>query len=350
LVPTYRKTPQIMANLAYLAALSSPNLHVWISDCSADREKKTYLDRLKNEHPFLKLLFHKERVPLYKDVAASLALMQSYDYLSICADDDYVSLPYIEGSIEVLESDSGCVCSFGNYLLWLKGSVHFQAVSVTNSSPVIRLQQAFGANAFNRLFFAVFRRSAMQPWINFCTGHPLIGAFFDAIHHGSLLAQGTVRHQTSGFYLWTGENWDTEEKNHEVKSRYYADAGLDPEFANFHDLHFAVEGINFFVGEHCPISHLGTRLACAQAIWSSCMASFKAHVLSAEQGYSEALAISPLAQDALRFLLQKENCDDQQILDAFEAILAVFSAPLAKAYGAHFRQSLARATVWTEQS
>jgi len=345
LVPTYRKTPQIMANLAYLAALSSPNLHVWISDCSADREKKNYLNRLKSQHPFVKLLFHKQRVPLYRDVAASLALMQSYNYLSICADDDHVSLPYLEGSIEVLESDSSCVCSFGNYLLWLNGSVYFQAVNATDSSPVIRLQQAFDANAFNRLFFTVFRRSAMQPWINFCTGHPLIGAFFDALHHCSLLAQGTVRHQISGFYLWTGENWDTDEKNHEARKRYYADVGLDPEFANFHDLHFGVEGINFFVGEHCPISHLGTRLACAQTIWSSCMASFKEQVLRVEPGYSEALAVSPLAVDALHFLLQKENCDDRQILDAFEAILAVFSAPLAKTYGAHFRRSLARAIV-----
>jgi len=223
-------------------------------------------------------------------------------------------------------------------------------VDVIDSSPVTRVQQAFAANAFDRLFFAVFRRSAMQPWINFCTGHPLIGAFFDAIHQCSLLAQGTVRYQSSGFYLWTGENWDTEEKNQAAKSRYYVDAGLDPEFANFHDLHFGVEGINFFIGEHCPITHLGTRLACAQAVWSSCMESFREQVRRAEEGYSEAMSVSPLALDALRFLLQKENCDDRQILDAFEAILAVFSAPLAKAYGAHFRQSLARATVWTEQS
>lgn len=345
LVPTYRKDRQALANLAYLAALSGPDMHVWISDCSGDPEKRDFLDGLQRSHPFVRLLSRKQRVPLYPDVAAAMNQMGSYAYVSICADDDYVSLAYLEDSIAFLEKDEASVCSFGNYLLWINGSVRWEAWEVADSSPVVRLQRCFGLESWNRLFFAVFRRNALQAWINFCNGHPLIGAFFDAIHFCSLLVQGHVRYQRKGFYLWTGENWETNESNYDSKTRYYRDVGLPSVFAVFHDLHFAVEGINFFIGEHCPISDLDTRLKCAQTVWSGCMSTFREKVKLQENLYAELMAASPLAVDALRFLVQKESCDDRQILVAFEAILARFSEPLAKTYGAHFRESLARAKV-----
>jgi hypothetical protein len=345
LVPSYRNTPQILANLAYLAALSSSKMHVWISDCSADKEKQDYLKRLKNEHPFVRLLLRPKRVPLYPDVAAAMNEMQSYAYASICADDDYVSLPYLEGSIDILESDPACVCSFGNYVGWINGSLGQDVWETSDASPVARLQRAFKPGSFNRLFFAVFRRGAMQPWIDFCHGHPLIGAFFDAIHFCSLVAQGQVRQHGNGFYFWTGENWDTQEKNFESQSRYYRDAGLPGDFAAFHDLHFAMEGINFFAGEHSPISDLNTRLACAQAVWAGCMTVFRERVNAREDVYFQRLVGSPKAIEALRFLLETENYAVRQALVAFEAILAAFSAPVAEQYGTHFRASLARTRV-----
>jgi hypothetical protein len=345
LVPSYRKTQQVLANLSYLAALSSEKMHVWISDCSGDRGKQDYLKRLKKEHPFVRLLLREGRVPLYPDVAAAMNEMRSYAYVSICADDDYVSLPYLEGSIELLENDASCVCAFGNYIGWLNGVLGQDIWETTDGSPADRLQRAFNPGAFNRLFFAVFRRSAMQPWINFCDGHPLVGAFFDAIHFCSLVVQGPVRQHTNGFYFWTGENWDTQEKNYETKSRYYRDAGLPGEFAAFNDLHFGMEGISFFVGEHSPISDLNMRLACAQAIWAGCMSTFRDGVNAHEDFYFPLLVASPKAVESLRFLLEMENCAVRQALVAFEAILAVFSAPLAEQYGRHFRASLSRTRV-----
>src|SRR5215471_4461914 len=305
LVPTYRKTPQVLANLAYLAALSSPELHVFISDCSVDSEKHDYLNRLKREYPCVSLVLGKERLPLYRDVSGVLNHIHSYDYLSICADDDYVSLPYITESINLLERDSAAVCSYGNYLLWVNGNMIIESWEAIYGSPVERLQSAFQPTKFNTLFFAVFRRRAIQPWINFCSGHPMIGPFFDFIHLSSLLVQGSIRRHSDGFYLWTGENWDTKDKNYESKARYYRDVGLPSHFTAFHDLHFAVEGINFFVGEHCPISDLSTRLACAQTIWSRCMVVFREKVHAQGEQYTELLQVSPLAMEAIHFLLQK---------------------------------------------
>jgi glycosyltransferase domain-containing protein len=345
LVPTYRKTPQVLANLAYLAALSSPEIHFLISDCSADPEKKDYLNRLEREHPCVSVVCRPQRTPLYRDLVTLLEQARYYDYVSICADDDYISLPYLTQSIELLDNDKAAVCAYGNYLLWVNGNIDVDSWEATDSSPVTRLQSVFEPTRFNTLLFSVFRRSAMQPWINFCTDHPMIAAFFDFIHLSSLLVQGTIRHQPNGFYLWTGENWDTSNKNYESKARYYCDVGLPAKFTAFHDLHFAIEGINFFVGEYCPILDLNTRLACAQTIWSRCMTLFRKKVYAQEEDYAQMIAGSSLAIDALRFLLQKEACDDTQILSAFEAILAVFSEPLAKEYAIRFCASVARAKV-----
>jgi len=207
------------------------------------------------------------------------------------------------------------------------------------------LQLAFKPESFNRLFFAVFRRRAMQPWIDFCSGHPLVGAFFDAIHFCSLVVQGQVRQHKNGFYFWTAENWVGYYENSESRDRYYRDVGLSGEFGAFHDLHFAVEGLNFFVGEHSPIHDVTTRLACAQTVWSACMLRFRETVRAQEEHYARLLAASPEALNALRFLVQKEECAVKQALAGFEAILAVFSADLGAKYGTYFRRSIARATV-----
>ena len=142
---------------------------------------------------------------------------------------------------------------------------------IIEASPVARLAYGFDPNRFNTMFFTVFRRSVMTPWLNFCNGHPMPGPFLDFIHCWSLLAQGMVRCHQRGFYLWTAENWDTPDSSLRNRVRYYNAVGLPDAFHLFHDLHFAVEGLLFFLGEHSPITDWDTRIACAQAVWSRCM-------------------------------------------------------------------------------
>jgi hypothetical protein len=245
LVPTYRTTPQILANLAYLAALSSHDIRVFISDCSGDATKREHVMRLRDAHPLCDVRIRPQRTPLYRDVVGLLETASSYPYVAICADDDYVSLDYLVHSIDVLEQDRAAVCSSGNYLIWnSNGTIQRASRDSTEHSPLARLQKSFDPNRFDTVFFAVFRRSAMTPWLNFCKGHPMIGPFFDFIHYWSLLAQGTVRCHQKGFYLWTGENWDTTDSNYRSRARYYKDIGLPDVFASFHDLHFAIEGLH----------------------------------------------------------------------------------------------------------
>ena len=342
LVPTYRHSPQIAANLTYLAALSCPDIRVFISDCSGDADKHSYLRRLQADHPFLQVIVRPQRVQLYADVAALLETVEAYRYVAICGDDDYLSLDYLTQSVDVLEHDSATVCSYGNYLVWLNKNIFLGSPDVTELSPVARLAHGFDPNRYNTLFFAVFRRSAMAPWLNFCNGHPMPGPFLDFIHYWSLLAQGKVRCHQRGFYLWTGENWETPDSYQRSRARYYAAVGLPDAFEPFHDLHFAVEGLHFFLGEHSPITDRNTRIACAQIVWSRCMSRFRLY-FSHHDRCLEALRPAPLALDAVRHLVREATLDVDRIIDWFTTVVAMFSEPHANAYAAHVRASLARA-------
>jgi Glycosyl transferase family 2 len=347
LVPTYRNSPQILANLTYLAALSSQDTRVFISDSSCDATKRQHVVGLQEAYPFCAVSIRSQRTPLYQDVVALLEIAKSYPYVAICADDDYMSLDYLLRSVDVLERDRAAVCSAGNYLLWLSnGTVQLASRESTEASPVARLQKSFDPGLFNTFFFAVFRRSAMTPWLNFCKGHPMIGPFFDFIHYWSLLAQGTVRCHQKGFYLWTGENWDTPDINLRSRARYYTDIGLPEDFALFHDLHFAVEGLHFFLGEHSPILDPNTRVACAQAVWSRCMSRFCEGVHLYRAKYLDLVRHSPQSLQALDFLIQPNNGSPGIFIDRFVTIIARFSKQRAKRYAAHIQASLSRANMF----
>jgi glycosyltransferase domain-containing protein len=348
LVPTYRHTPQVAANLAYLAALSRPDIRVFISDSSGDADKHRYLLRLQAGQPFLQVIIRPQRVPLYAKIAALLETVAAYRYVAICGDDDYMSLDYVVQSVDVLERDSATICSHGIYLLWLHkpndlGAIYLGSRDAIQSSPIARLAQGFDPNHFNALFFAVFRRSAMTPWLNFCNGHPMPGPFLDFIHCWSLLAQGMVRCHQRGFYLWTGENWATPDSNLRSRVSYYNAIGLPDAFGPFHDLHFAVEGLHFFLGEHSPITDRETRIACAQTVWSRCMDRFRLEF--DKRSYLDALRPAPRALDAARHLIRERAFDVDRIIDWFTTIVAVYSEPQAKIYAEHVRASLARANI-----
>ena len=293
------------------------------------------------------MIIRSQRVPLYQDVVALLETVDSYRYVAICADDDYMSLDYLVQSIDVLEHDSAAVCSAGNYLVWSSksGTIQLDARDSTEASPVARLQKSFDPDRFNTMFFAVFRRTAMTPWVNFCKGHPMVAPFFDFIHYWSLLAQGTVRCHQQGFYLWTGENWDTFGNNYHSRARYYTDIGLQGNFKLFHDLHFAVEGLHFFLGEHSPVHDHDTRIACAQAVWSRCMARFCRNVRRYPPKFLDPVRDSPEALEALHFLAQPNDSQPTILIDRFVTIIAAFSEQHAKHYAAHVRASLLRANM-----
>src|SRR5262249_37361079 len=152
---------------------------------SADTEKHAFLERLKTSHPFVDLLLQTDRQPLYRDVCGLLDATKSYRYVCICADDDHMSFEYLQHSIDALERDATAVCSYGNFLSFRGGQFFVEHLTSLEPSPVVRLENAFNPRSFNSLFFTVVRRSAMQPWADFCRDHPLIGPFFDFVHFWS---------------------------------------------------------------------------------------------------------------------------------------------------------------------
>jgi hypothetical protein len=343
LVPTLRKSPQVMANLSYLAAISSERCRVMISDCSTDPEKHAYLVKLQELHPLLQLALRAESTPLYQDIAESLPMAAPSRYTAICADDDLMSLDYLLRSVEMLERDSTAVCSYGNFLSWRGGQLFIERLESPEPTPVARLQNAFNPSSFNSLLFTVVRRAAMQPWVDFCKDHVMIGPFFDFVHFWSLLAQGKILCHPKGFYLWTGENWDSPEKNFATRARYYTRVGLHDAFTLFHDLHFAVEGLNFLLGRYSPIVDVHARVPCSQIVWSRCMERFRQRLKTDEPRYFGVLRNNAHAIDALRLLLQQNSCEDPRIIEWFSAVVAAFSPALARRYWEQFRANRAGA-------
>jgi glycosyltransferase domain-containing protein len=336
LIPTYRNSTQNIATLSYLSTFSSPDLHVFISDCSLNPEKHQQLKVLENLHEFVKIIYQTENIPLYRDVVNMLEVTKDYDFVGIVPDDDYVSLSYIQKSIDTLQQSDDCVCSYGNYLIYQSnGSAFRDSRSAIEETARDRVNTGFNPNYFNTMFFAVFRRSAMQSWMNFCKDHPMISSFFDFLHCLSLMAQGKVICHTEGNFLWTGENWDTPEANGKTRARYYTQIGLSEEFAYFHDLHFAVEGVNFLTGKHSPLSDPVEKVACAQVVWSRCMERFKNDVYRNSTLFEQCLGASPFAIQALNNLLAQEQCDEKNILRWFSEILSVFSFQKSQEYLAH---------------
>lgn len=333
LIPTYRNNRQNIATLKYLAAFSSPELHVIISDCSLSFEKHIILKEIENLNSHVKVIYQEKNIPLYKDIINMLDYAYNYEYIAIVPDDDYVSLAYLEKSIEILKKNSGGVCSYGNYIIYqTNGSVFRDSRSALLETAAERIEAGFSPNYFNTMFFAVFRRSAMQPWINYCKSHPLISSFFDFLHCISLIAQGKVICHTEGQFLWVGENWDTSEENHKTRARYYTQMGLPPDFALFHDLHFAIEGVNFLTGKHSPIFDSAERYKCAQIIWSRCMERFRTSVYANPILFEHSLRPSNSAIQALNNLLIQLNCTEKNIIFWFIEILNLFSINKAEEY------------------
>jgi hypothetical protein len=103
LVPTHRNTPHILANLIFLAALSSQDSRFFISDSSCDVTKREHVVRLQAAYPFCAVSIRPQRTPLYQDVVALLEIAKSYSYVAIRADDGYMSWDNLARSVEVLE-------------------------------------------------------------------------------------------------------------------------------------------------------------------------------------------------------------------------------------------------------
>ncbi len=336
LVPTLRSEQQNLATLSYLAALSSPTLHVVISDCSTDPDKHAFLYQLKTYHPYLTVLCRDNKYPLYQDICNMLIYAKDYDYVAIAPDDDYASLSFYSKALEVLESNPDAVCSYGNYVIYQTSGYTFRdSRMATEATAEERIAAGFNPNYFNTMFFATFRRSAMEPWLNFVQNHPLISSFFDFLHCISIMVQGKVICHTAGNFLWTGENSDTSEANSKTRARYYIQSGLPEEFSLFHDLHFAVEGVSFLLGENSPLADRANQEKCAHIVWGRCMDRFRNDVERNTQLFQECLQQSEFAIVALNNLLSQTDCTDRKILNWFADILALFSTKKSKEYLAY---------------
>lgn len=334
IVSTYRSDRQVEANLAYLDTFADEDLHIVFSDCSGDPKKHEYLLRLSAENPCIKAILHPARVSLYSDISSLIRLHTAdSEYIAICGDDDYVSLDYLRHSLSVLKAQKQAVCSLGNYIICLSNkSTAIDSRSFMENSALERVRNGFTPKAYNTFFFAVFRHKALLPWANFCADHPLIAGFFDFIHCISLLAQGKIIAHDHGHYLWTGENWETAEKQMDSRERHYQAAGVPRNFYTFHHLHFAMECVNFLLGRHSPVKDNNEALACAQIAWDRCMELYKKDVRLNEATYLQLLKHRSQAIEALRHLIHLPACNDPQRIACFVEILSCFSVPMAQRY------------------
>jgi glycosyltransferase domain-containing protein len=333
LIPSFRSEKQNLATLAYLASFANPELHVIISDCSLNNEKHDYLKKLSANNQHVMVLYQSTKYSLHQDMVNLLDYAIDYKYTAVVPDDDYVTYSYIEEAIKVLDNNPECVCSYGNYIIYQSnGNAFRDSRDSLDNSPINRIKNGFNPNYFNTMFFSVSRRSAMQPWVNYCKNHCMIAAFFDFLHCISMMAQGKIMCHQKGHFLWIGENWDTPEKNAQTRASYYRQTGLNEDFCIFHDLHFGVEGVMFINGKDFPMLNAQAKKECAEIIWNICMTRFKQALNAQPEIFNNAIKKSDQAVGALNYLLQPNICHDPRLLEWFLIIVECFSLNLSQSY------------------
>ena len=337
IVSTVRWSPQVASTLAGLSEFTDPKTRLVISDCSGEPEKVAFIRELAGRSRNVIAAFRPERVPLYRDVASTIQRRcQQDEFVSIVADDDVVTHDYIKHSETVLSANTDAVCSYGRYVIaQTSGKTFIDSRSVLASSAGQRIEECFDPNQFNTMFFATFRRRALQPWAVFTENHPAAGAFFDFIHCLSLMAQVTIIAHERGHYLWTGENWDTPDENLRSRARHYRSMGLPEQFASFFDLHFAVECINFLGSQAAPPTAPRTAQI-MQVVWNRCFSRFRTAVDINPNLYTNLLAASATARAGLDALLTSPQLTHREIVNHMAAIIAVFSEPVAQRYASFF--------------
>jgi glycosyltransferase domain-containing protein len=336
IVPTHRDTLYARATLSYLAHFADDRNSVIIADNSVSPEKHDFLQRLKRDHPGVQLHLHPENIGGMQNLFFLLENSADSEYLFICSDDDSLSLEFVTTSLEMLENNPSASAAAGHLLGLLTDGNHItEQFKLTQGDPYARLNAWFDPNSFNLVAYSVFRRTAIQPWVDFCRDHPMRACFFDRLICMSTISSGQLVRHANGAYLWSAGNWDTPEANWKSRMRWYVDAGVSENFTHYMDLHFAVESAAFLLCEHSPVVDKALRSQCANIVWERCMNRFRQTVMQNEAAYAAPFATFPDAFDALKILFNHQTAPDVALLMHFPLVLAAFSPDAAAKYTDH---------------
>ncbi|MBC8126641.1 MAG: glycosyltransferase [Gloeobacteraceae cyanobacterium ES-bin-144] len=339
LVPTHRDTLLARATLSYLAHFACDSNRVIIADNSTNPEKHDFLRHLVREHPQVQLHLHSDNIGGMKNLGYLLEHSADSDFVALCSDDDHLSLEFVTSSLEIIDKNPKASGVAGHLLaLHSNGSCSSENFSLTSGESFSRLSTWFDPNTFNLVLYSVFRRSALQPWVDFCHKHPMRAAFFDFLITISAFSRGQLLRHAKGAYLWSAGNWDTPEINFNSRTRWYKDIGMPEQFTMYFDLHFAVECAAFLLGRHSPVIETEQRGRCANVLWERCMNRFRQAVMQNESAFIAPLAHCPDAFEALKILFNHQSEPDAALLMLFPRVIAAFSPEIAEKYTDHLVQ------------
>jgi hypothetical protein len=333
LVMTHRTGQEELANLAYLAACSRPDLLVFIGDNSVSAQKHQFLHALNNTHPYVQLILHPQNIGGYQNFISLLNASEGIEVITFAADDDRVSLSYIDRGIKDLNSNpiiarsAGLMARVGS-----EGIIFQDNKAALSSSASERFLEYFDPNSFNQIFYSTFRRSQVSNWLAFYKSHPLPGIFFDFLATLSTLAHGQFVRHTEGHHIYFSNNWDTQSENQNSRSRSYEALGLPGNFSIFHDLHFGVECVNFLLGRHSPISDESMARECARISWNRCAARFSTVYRNNRGAFLSLLMGNTNSTNILDQIADGKEVPVDIVLDGFIGILSVFSTAIAGRY------------------
>jgi len=340
LVTTHRTNPETLANLAYLAACSRADLPVYIGDNSALATKHEQLLALARSFPHVHLLLYPTNVGAFQNFLNLLEASKPHPLLAFATDDDRVSLTYIDRGFSDLRADASVSRSAGLMIrVQSDGRVEVDPKASLAKSPSARIAEYFNPNSFNTIYYSVFRRADISPWLAFRHQHPLPGIFFDFLVTLSTLAAGKFVRHSEGHHLYHSENWDQPQVNHNSIAASYLSLGLPAEFSFFHDFHFAVECLNFFLGRNSPVREKEEALRCADIAWSRCFSRYVATHVASEQVFEALIKRDPVISVGMQKLISQGRVSVEEVLSLFLLILSVFSSDLCERYRKYLRDT-----------
>lgn len=324
---------QILAGLAQVAVAHPGEIEIIISENSGDPQKRGFLEfQQQIAGDALAIHYQNPPKPVHDDFRFLFEVSDA-EFITFCADDDFVSYDYLIGAWRALEANAEAAGATGAYLIHFPPNQYIYHDSgreaLLDRSVTRRILGYWtrwgGHNAL--LAGGVLRRRTLGPAFDYLRGHPLEGVFVDFYFSYSALAQGVALHVDIPFLFY--EHGRSYYDGALACQRHLQRKGLPGEIAHVHNLHRAVDTVVFLLGRYSPIADRQEAWNCAQELFRMHMETFRGPLI---KGGLESSWLPEALRPIIGTLLNQDPLGFDVALRALLQVVDIYDRDLAEKY------------------
>lgn len=339
LVPTHRWDDSTVKTLCHYASFANEELGVIISDNSTNAEKHAFLDRLKSLFPQVHINKNNVNIGAAKNWVVLYEQCGECEYIIYLADDDFVTIDYINDSVNFLENNSDYVACSGRFVVKSGLNSFYVCNNVTSGESFIERVSSYTSDLNNpgSICYSVMRKIYFGNYLNYIKLNPFEAIFFDYYVAPTLLLHGKFMSLDMGVYLWDSGNWFQYDSFRSSITSKYKEFGLPDFFADYFYLHMAADSIiyahsKFFqFNEQSLSTQLSVVLAETRLTW------FKN--LSRDRIEGHMSLLGDTCYNKLEAFMLNPCNDIQEVVSIFLEILGSISPDLHRLYRKFIREN-----------